>query len=162
MTNTRITERRPGLRAWAVAGVAVVTMGLGLWWLANWGSTPGDRAVGDRLVAAIAAMPDGTEVDLAEALGVPWDRAVLMEPYSTGADMNARLGFPAFADDASGPADEANQFVVFVKGESVVTTSGLFPGTRSFRFDSSIPQFSRDDARFVVVRSDDGVTLARP
>jgi hypothetical protein len=135
---------------------------LGVWWLANWDSSPGDDAAGDQMVEVIAAMPEGREVDLAQVLAIPWDRAVLMEPYSDGVAMNERLGFRGFSDDASGPMDEANQFVVFVQGQSVVSTASLFPEAGSFRFDPAITEFSRDDAKFVVERSGAGVTLTRP
>jgi hypothetical protein len=76
--------------------------------------------------------------------------------------MNERLGFRGFSDNASGPADEANQLVAFVRGESVVSTASLFPEARSFTFDPSITEFARDDATFVVDRNGDGVMLVRP
>lgn len=162
MTTTSTRKGRLGRLGFAAIGVVLLVMALGLWWLASWDSTPGDDAAGDRMVEAIAALPDGREVDLEEMLGIPWDRAVLMEPYADGVAMNERLGFQGFAADASGPMDEANQFVVFVRDQSIVATARLYPEATGFRFDPSITEFSRDDARFVVERNGDRVMLSRP
>lgn len=162
MTTTTNAKRRVSPRDWAAVGTVLLVAALGLWWLASRDSTPGDDAAGDRMVEAIATMPDGREVDLGEVLTIRWDRAVLMEPYSDGVAMNERLGFRGFPDNAMGPADEANQLVVFVRGESVVSTASLFPDAGSFRFDPSITEFARDDARFVVERDGSQVVLVRP
>lgn len=150
---------RGGLALLVVVGLAVAA---GVWWIAGWVSMPGDSEASERMVESIAAMPDGREVNLADVLTITWDRAVLMEPYATGSQMNEKLGFGAFRDDAWGPLDEANQLVVFVAGQSVVATANLFPDPSSFRFDQSIRDFTRDDATFVVERDGGRVTLTRP
>ncbi len=48
---------------------------------------------GDRLVPLITSLRDGDTVDLVRALDVRWDRAVLMEAYMQGDEMNGVLGF---------------------------------------------------------------------
>ena len=116
----------------------------------------------ERMVAQVTATPDGRTVDLAKALTIGWDRAVLMEPYADGAAMNRRLGFDGFPADAEGPQDESSQLVVFVRGTSVVAQADLFPQSGSFRFDPSITEFDSGGAEFVVQRDGDLVNLARP
>lgn len=79
----------------------------GAWWLTNRERMAADEAA-TQAVAVIAVTPSGIRVDLAVAVPIEWERAVLMEPYSTGEQMNAKLGFRGFPDDGWGPADEAN------------------------------------------------------
>jgi hypothetical protein len=162
VTTRSATKLRLSPRGWAAIGAVLLIAALAVWWLASWDSSPGDDAAGDRMVEAIAAMPDGREVDLGEVLAIPWDRAVLIEPYSDGVAMNERLGFRGFADNASGPADEASQLVAFVRGASVVATATLMPEPGSFNFEPSITEFARDDATFVVERNGARVMLVRP
>jgi hypothetical protein len=159
---TSDTKRRVSPRSWSAIGVVLLVAALGVSWLAGWDSSPGDDDAAHRMVEAIAAMPDGREVDFGKVLTIPCDRAVLMQPYSDGMAMNERLGFRGFADHASGPADEANQLVAFVRAESVVSTASLFPDAGSFTFDPSITEFACDDAKFLVERDGARVMLVRP
>lgn len=157
---TKMTSRRRWL--WVAAGALVlVIIAVGAVWLTGREQAAHDEAA-HRMVEQVAAAPDGTTVDLSEVFAVPWDRAVLMDPYSDGKAMNARLGFDAYPGWAMGPQDESNQLVVFVRSNSVVAEADLFPGPGYFRFDPNITEFPRDAAVFVVKRDDDNVRLLRP
>ena len=124
------------------------------------GSTPGQVAAhdaGDRLIEAIRALPSGAEVDLADALDEPWERAVLMEAYMPGDVMNERLGFDWYtADDLAG-SDESQQTIAFVNGRTVVAE--VLPSPETFRLDASIESFGRAHSRFVTSRDPSGLVV---
>ena len=89
------------------------------------------------------------------------DRAVFMDAYMNGDDMNEVLGFDGYASDANSQMDEATQFVVFVRDETVVADALLWPD-EGFQFDDSIRAFSRADAVFVASRGPSIIELRRP
>jgi hypothetical protein len=115
------------------------------------------RAAVGRMIGVVAATPDRGQVDFAQALDVPWDRAVMIAPYTDGAAMNARLGFDWYsASDVSTRVVTA-QFVVFVQDRTVVAEAELAAGT--FRFDSFVKEFTRAQGVFNVVRSANDTVL---
>jgi hypothetical protein len=159
--NTRRVIPRTA-RLVAVVATGVVLVGTFLW--LRGGPTPKQAAAEAalvRMVAVVGASSEGDQVDLAKVLDVPWDRAVLMDAYMTGDDMNEVLGFHAYASDAKSQMDESTQFVVFVRGETVVADAPLWPD-EGFQFDDSIQAFSRADAVFVASRGPSIIELRRP
>jgi hypothetical protein len=157
-----MTPRRVAFVLVFVAGV------IGLFYVALALAYPGPsprqvaaRDAGDRLVENISGLSDGAAVDLADTLDQPWERAVLMEAYMSGDEMNKRLGFDWYsADDISG-SDESQRTMAFVQGTSVVAEVHLRPET--FRLDETITSFNRADSTFVAARDPSGlVVLHRP
>ena len=111
----------------AAAVIAMVVVALAI---AFPGPTPGQvaaRSAGDRLIAEIRALPAGVEVNLADALDEPWERAVQMEAYMPGDEMNERLGFDWYAADDLAGSDESQQTMAFVNGTAVVAEVLLSP-----------------------------------
>lgn len=149
----------------AALGLVVLAVVGAIWWVRA--GEPGLQQFAARqavkaMTATIASAPAGQRVDLAKALTLPWDRAVLMDPYMNGTEMNRVLGFEAYPADATSQLDESAQFLVFVRDRAVVADTVLWPEADSFRFDSGIRDFSRSDAVFVVARDGDLVRLQRP
>jgi hypothetical protein len=141
----------------AAAVIAMVVVALAI---AFPGPTPGQvaaRSAGDRLIAEIRALPAGVEVNLADALDEPWERAVLMEAYMPGDEMNQRLGFDWYAADHLAGSDESQQTMAFVNGTTVVAEVLLSPDT--FRLDVSIGSFGRADSKFVTSRDPSGLVV---
>jgi hypothetical protein len=128
------------------------------------GPTPGQvaaRDTGTRLVDRISGLSDGATVDLAKVLDQPWDRAVLMEAYMSGDEMNRRLGFDWYSADDSAGLDESQRTMAFVQGTSVVAQVRLRPET--FRLGETVTSFDRADSTFVASRQPSGlVVLHRP
>jgi hypothetical protein len=145
-----------------LVAIGALLVGTALWVRA--GPTPEQVAGEDavvRMISVVGASSEGERMDLAQVLDVPWDRAVLMDAYMTGDDMNAVLGFDGYPSDASSQADEATQFIVFVRGETVVADTNLWPD-EGFQFDDAIRAFTRTDAVFVAHRGQTIVELTRP
>jgi hypothetical protein len=146
----------------AVVAVGALLVGTFLW---LWGGPTPEQAAAQaavaRMVAVVGESSEGEQVDLAKVLDVPWDRAVLMDAYMDGDDMNKVLGFHGYPSDATSQMDESTQFVVFVRGETVVGDAPLWP-SEGFQFDDSIRAFTRADAVFVASRGPRIVELSRP
>ena len=88
---------------------------------------------------------------------MPWDSALLIAPLTDGTAMNTTLGFNWYQPgDVSTRVAEA-QFVVFAQGQTVVAEALIPAGT--FRFDSCVKEFTRDQAVFAVVRSEGDTIL---
>ena len=141
----------------AAAVIAMVVVALAI---AFPGPTPGQvaaRSAGDRLIEEIRALPAGVEVNLADALDGPWERAVLMEAYMPGDEMNERLGFDWYAADDLAGSDESQQTMAFVNGTTVVAEVLLSPDT--FRLDVSIGSFGRAYSTFVTSRDPSGLVV---
>lgn len=145
-----------------LVAIGVLLVGTFLW--VRGGPTPEQAAAEAavvRMVGVVGASSEGEQVDLAKVFDVPWDRAVLMDAYMNGDDMNEVLGFHGYASDANSQMDEATQFIVFVRGETVVADAPLWPDD-GFQFDDSIRAFTRTDAVFVASRGPTIVELSRP
>lgn len=141
----------------AAAVIAMVVVALAI---AFPGPTPGQvaaRSAGDRLIEEIRALPAGVEVNFADALDGPWERAVLMEAYMPGDEMNERLGFDWYAADDLAGSDESQQTMAFVNGTTVVAEVLLSPDT--FRLDVSIGSFGRAYSTFVTSRDPSGLVV---
>ena len=141
----------------AAAVIAMVVVALAI---AFPGPTPGQvaaRSAGDRLIEEIRALPAGVEVNLADALDGWWERAVLMEAYMPGDEMNERLGFDWYAADDLAGSDESQQTMAFVNGTTVVVEVLLSPDT--FRLDVSIGSFGRAYSKFVTSRDPSGLVV---
>ena len=116
---------------------------------------------GDRLVPLITSLRDGDTVDLVRALDVRWDRAVLMEAYMQGDEMNGVLGFDWYHSDDWSGGDESQRRLAFVSGHTVVADLRL--SYETFRMDAAIDSFDASDPVFVARRDESGVVfLYRP
>jgi hypothetical protein len=116
---------------------------------------------GDRLTEKVAALAEGDDVDFVQAMGLPWERAVLLEPYMPADMMNEQIGFHWYAGDDVSGSSENQRTLAFVAQRTVVAELLLSPQT--FRLDESIVAFNRANATFVASRDPAGlVTLHRP
>jgi hypothetical protein len=153
-----VTPRRGGVLLVAIVAMIIAVV------LAFLAPNPGRvaaRSAGDRLTEKIAALAEGDEVDLAQALGQPWERAVLMEAYMSGDEMNEEIGFQWYGRDDLSGSDESQRTLAFVSQKTVRAEVLLSPET--FRLEESIVAFDRADGTFVASRDASGlVTLHRP
>lgn len=145
--------------------VFVIVLVLGEWLIDSLRDREANEREGaaiERMIKTVTAAQDASRVDIAVALDLPWDRAVLMEAYMPGDEMNRRLGFRWYGEDAISAANESSQFVAFVSGQTVVADTVL--DDDEFKFDESVESFARSEGKFVVVREDTSgsVTLSRP
>lgn len=128
------------------------------------GPTQGQIAAidtGDRLIPRIMGLQNGDHVNLARALDVAWERAVLMAAYKDGDEMNDVLGFAWYRHDEWAGSDESQRTLAFTSGRTVVAEVLLSPET--FRIDEAVESFEASDAVFVVRRDESGVVfLYRP
>jgi hypothetical protein len=119
------------------------------------------RAAGTSLANRVAALAKGDKVDFAQAVGQPWERAVLMEAYMQGDEMNLLIGFQWYSEDDLSGSDETQRTLVFLAQKEVVAEVLLSPQT--FRLDGSIVGFPWADATFIASRDSSGlVTLRHP
>ena len=113
----------------------------------------------------IQAAPDGSTIDIAEVFDVPWDRAVLIPPYWDAEAMNDLLGFEGFTDGWTGPSDESAQMIVFVDGQRVAWSIGIWNEDYQFAdafveaFPNGAATFPAGDAVFVVDHTPYGIQL---
>lgn len=116
---------------------------------------------GDRLIPRITSLKDGDQVDLAQALEVTWERAVVMEAYMSGDEMNDVLGFVWYRDDDWAGSDESQRTLAFASGRTVVAEVMLSVDT--FRMVEAVESFDAFEAVFVARRDESGVVfLYRP
>ena len=123
-------------------------------------SGAGAQVGANHLVAVVLKTPSGQQVDVSAALGLNWDRAILMPAASDAAAMNKLLGFTWYADGTTSPRDPATQFLVLVAGQTV-TAQIEFPASGP-QFDHAIEAFTRAEASFVVSRVTGSEVLKRP
>jgi hypothetical protein len=109
-----------------------------------------DEAV-HRLITRVAEAPDGTDIDLATAFDLTWDRAIVIPPYSDGGSANASLGFDQYRESEFITSGDGLYLLVFAKGRSVVAEIPLYG--QAFYFDDSVLSFVYDKARFRVERN---------
>ena len=115
-----------------------------------------DQAVAD-LMATAGAASNGQILDLSEAFTLPWDRAVVLGPYTFGSDANDALGFEHYpADDVMTQGDGVH-LLVFIRDQQVVAEVALYG--QAFYFDESIETFDAEAARFRVLHDDSGTLL---
>jgi hypothetical protein len=144
------------------AGMALRLAALVLAVIAVWGggtlleTQRRDEAV-QRLLVNVASAPDGTDIDLAMAFDVEWERAILIPPYSDGGSANASLGFDQYRPEEFITPSDGLYLLIFTKARSVIAEVWL--DGRAFYFDDSVKSFESDNARFHVERNDDGVVL---
>jgi hypothetical protein len=93
----------------------------------------------EAVVAEVMSAPDGSSVDLARALPLDWDRAVVLPPYTYGEDSNRLLGFDQFPKDEGVTSGDGTYLVLFVRDRSVIAELGLYG--QSFYFDESVESF---------------------
>lgn len=166
-----------GIRIAALTtGVMVVLVGLSfaVLWLAT-RPTAQELAVqkgweaGERFEAKVMQLADGERIDLAIAVGQPWERAVLLRAYHDGDDMNKIVGFPWWPSDHWSASDESQRMLAFIAGNTVVAQVGVSEET--FRInedgwdesDAAFVEIDLSDAIFVASRDADGfVTLIEP
>lgn len=157
-------------------GAIVVVVGIGfavLWFVTR--PTAQDLAIqkgwetGDRVAAQVMQLADGERIDLATAVGQPWERAVMIRAYTGGDEMNKIVGFPWWSPDDWAGSDEVQRTLAFVAGNTVVAEVEVSPDT--FRLDDPVfdegdvtfIEFAPSDAVFVASRAAGGlVTLTRP
>lgn len=159
-------------------GVVVVLVGIGLvvlWFVTRptaqelaWQT---GRDAGDRLAAQVIQLADGERIDLAAAVGQPWERAVMIRAYTGGDEMNKIVGFRWWRSDDWAGSDEVQRTLAFIAGNTVVAEVEVGPYT--FRLldpvfdaedsDVTFVEFAPSDADFVASRAPGGlVTLTRP
>jgi hypothetical protein len=115
-----------------------------------------DEAV-ERLLTRVAQAPDGSDMNLATAFDIAWERAVLIRPYSPGSAANLALGFDRYPRDEVITQGDGSYLLVFARGRTVVAEVSLYG--QAFYFDESVTSFASDSARFQVQSSPEGVLL---
>jgi hypothetical protein len=127
-----------------------------------WGSSTAlanqrrDDAVA-RLQATVSAAADGEVLDLREAFGLSWDRAVVVGPYSPGSVPNDALGFDHYPPTEVITQGDGTSLLVFARDRTFVADFALYP--QGLHFDEAVFRFDADSARFRVVRGEAGVVL---
>jgi hypothetical protein len=141
-----------------MAGLAAVVVAVG----AIWGASTilenerRDEAV-QRLLAEVAAAPDGSDLDLATAFDLEWERAVVIGPYWSGSAANAVLGSDRYPKDDVITQGEGTHLLVFARDGRVVAEVPLYG--QAFSFDESVESFTADSARFHVENHSSGLLL---
>ena len=154
----RLRTYTADVRSRLVLGLVVVVVAVA----AIWGATTllenqrRDEAV-QRLFAAVAAAPDGSDLDLATAFDLEWDRAVLVGPYWPGSAANAVLGFEHYPNDDVITQGDGTYLLSFARDNRVVAEVPLYG--QAFYFDESVESFAPDGARLRVQNDSNGVLL---
>lgn len=143
----------------ALLFATIALLGVAAWIGTSWADAARREDAKAQLFAAVAAANHGQTVDLAQTFPLEWDRAVVLPPYSYGAEANALLGFDHFPADLSLSVSDAVQLLVFARLDTVVQEVEL--DGQSFYFDEAIRTFRADAASFEVDRSGSVPTLHR-
>ncbi len=146
------------VRSRVILGLVAVAVAVG----AIWGASTllenqrRDEAV-QRLLTRVAQTPDGSDINLATAFDLDWDRAVLVGPYWPGYAANEALGFDRYRRDEVLTEGDGTYLLVFARDRSVVAEVPLYG--QAFYFDESVESFASDNARFQVRNDASGVLL---
>ena len=140
--------------------ILVAILGLGVALAITWYVDDQRRAAAlNDMVAEVMSAPDGSSIDLAKALPLDWDRAVVLPPYTYGEDANRSLGFDKFAEGESLTSGDGTYLVVFIRDRSVVAELALYG--QSFYFDENVEAFDAESSTFDVIRDRGEVVLVR-
>jgi YD repeat-containing protein len=147
-----------GVPSRVILGLVAVALALG----APWGASTvlenqrRDEAV-QRLLDRVDQAPDGSDIDLATAFDLDWDRAVLVGSYWPGSAANEALGFDRYPRDEVITQGDGSYLLVFTRDRSVVAELRLYG--QAFYFDESVESFASNSARFHVQSDASGVLL---
>ncbi len=109
------------------------------------------------LLAHVDRASAGDTIDLADSMTFGWDRAVVLPPYTPGFAANEAMGFNNYLDDEVVTQGDGVFLLIFVENLSVAAEVALYG--QAFYFAESVAAFSREDARFRVIRDEGGVLL---
>ncbi len=146
------------VRARVIFSLVAVLVAVGALWGANTvlENQRRDEAV-QRLLDQVAEARDGSDIDLATAFDLEWDRAVLVHPYSPGWVANDALRFERYPKDEVITQGDGTYLLVFARDRRVVAEVALYG--QAFYFDESVESFASDNARFHVQNDASGVLL---